>query len=551
MYRRCWFRFVAVLACLANGAFADSLQWMSTPPVVRFGSEIQVALQYQADPSAFPKSVLAGIAPAGTMNQWIGVTRIGVNPGNGTLNLTFKLDVAPADLNRPFVFTAYLVEEGGGSWQITAVAPLMPVIVKADRLWLTSAPRQVENGLTVPLRFQYVIESNGYLKADLLKPGAPLGSDWFGGASIPLIAGTGSVALAVAVEGFPPAGPDYQWSAFIGSSTNFASATATAQDGPVRVIADALSIVSSPAIVSPNQTVSLELDYMVQPSDEGKYLKVNLLYPQGGYAYFGGTNVALPEGAGRTTVQFRVEGNSPVSSTNYVFDAFIARNGQDFDKATARDQASVEMRADSISFNSYPDNIWTPNTWSVRVNYSVWSQRIVQVNLLTPTYVYRASGVVTVQTGSGVANVSVQVPNTFPSGWHIWSTFTAPVGGGWSDHTADAASDPIWVTLDPVKIVSAPTNVQRGATVDVTLSWEVLQDSEVHIDLVEDGTFTWYGGAWTTIAAGTGTSVFSVAINPATPMGTNYLWSSWVGPVGQGYANRTADEVIKNITVRP
>jgi len=551
MHRRCWFRFAAVLACLANGAFADFLQWMSAPAVVRFGSEIQVALQYQADPSAFPKSVLAGIAPAGTMNQWIGVTRIAVNPGSGTLNLTFKLDVAPADLNQPFAFMAYLVEEGGGSWQITAPAPLMPVIVKADRLWLTSAPHQVENGLTVPLRFQYVMESNGYLKVDLLKPGAPLGSNWFGGSTLPVMAGTGVLSMAASVEGFPPAGSDYQWSAFIGPSTNSSNATAAVQDGPVCVLADTLDIVSSPAIVSPNQTVSLELDYTAQPLGEGKCVKVNLLYPPGGYAFFGGTNVALPMGTGRTTVQFRVEGGSPVSSTNYIFDAFIARSGQDFDKATARDQVPVEMRADAISFNSYPDDIWSPNTWSVRVNYSVWSQRIVQVNLLTPTYVYRASGVVTVETGSGVANVSVQVPNTFPSGWHVWSTFTAPVGGGWDDHTADAASDLIWVTLDPVKIVSAPTNVQRGTTVDVTLSWEVLQGSEVHVDLVEDGTFTWHGGAWTTIPAGAGTNVFRVTVDPSTPMGTNYLWSSWVGPVGQGYTNRTADEVMKNITVVP
>jgi hypothetical protein len=29
MYRRCRFRFVAVLACLANAELADSLQWIS------------------------------------------------------------------------------------------------------------------------------------------------------------------------------------------------------------------------------------------------------------------------------------------------------------------------------------------------------------------------------------------------------------------------------------------------------------------------------------------------------------------------------------------
>ena len=91
MYRRCWFRFVAALARMANGVFAESLQRLSTPAVVRFGIEFQVALRYQADPSAFSKAVLAGNAPAGIDDLWSAF----VGPRTCVLNATCTAQEGP------------------------------------------------------------------------------------------------------------------------------------------------------------------------------------------------------------------------------------------------------------------------------------------------------------------------------------------------------------------------------------------------------------------------------------------------------------------------
>ncbi len=541
----------AVVGLAGALAPADSLTWVAAPPVARMGKDIGVTLNYSATNSGHPKFLYAGIAPAGG-RDWIGVGNTPLAIASGTTSLVFRLDVAPAEGDvRAYAYSALIAQAVTGSWEILVVTTGTPVTVVADRLRITAATNRVQNGDLCQLHCAYQIESNGYLHADLLRPGAPLGQDWFGGGDTPLAAGAGTAVVAVAVREFPPAGTNYEWKVFIGPSSNAADASATARQGPVMVVTDALAIVAAPAVVSPNETVSVTLNYTAWPTVAGKYIKVNLLRPSQNYAWFGGTNLSLSAGTGQVTVSFRVEGNGAVSADDYVFDAFIANQGDDYDRATARAAQPVALRADTLEIAVYPVEIWTPHTWYVQLNYTVWSTRVIQVNLLTPApdYTYRAHGVVTAQVGSGTAVVPVFVPNTFPSGWHFWSAFTAPPGGNWEQHTAADASDPIWVTLDPVKIQDAPPTVRRGMTYAVTLSWEVLQDSEVHVDLIRDGFYTWHGGAWTNIPAGTGSRTFQVTVAADTPVGSDYLWSSWVGPRGGGYENRTADDTRQPVTV--
>jgi hypothetical protein len=529
---------------------ADSLSIASVPSVVRLNQDITVHFDYTANPGA-TKHVYMSILQSNTWD-WIGGTNVALAAGTGTRAVTFRLDHAATNTAPyPYVYSAFIAPADGGFSNATALAGMRPVSVVVERVWFVSATSTVENGRTYDIRIGHQLESNGYVKVDLLKPGAPVGQDWFGGTGVVALAGTGTSTLSLTVSGHPPAGGGYQWSAFVGPTLEYSNSTASAQSNNITVVADSLSIASAPAVVSPGQTVSVTLNYTANPGLQ-KHVQVSLLAPNQGYAWYGGASQAVASGSGQVTVQFTVEGQPP-SGSDYVIDAFLAPDGLQWDGATAATQQPVTVHSDAISFYSYPPSIWTPQTWDVQIAYTVWDTRIIQVNLLTPApdYTYRAHGVVTVGPGSGVATVSVNVASTFDSGPHIWSAFAAPEGGSWETRTANAASDEIWVTRDPVKIVSAPTNVQRGATVNVTLSWEVLQNSEIHIDLIRDGTYDWYGGAWATIGAGTGTGVLSVAVNPSAPIGTNYIWSSWVGPVGQGYANRTADEAIQNITVRP
>ena len=76
-----------------------------------------------------------------------------------------------------------------------------------------------------------------------------------------------------------------------------------------------------------------------------------------------------------------------------------------------------------------------------------------------------------------------------------------------------------------------------------------MQDSDAHIDLVRNAVFTWHGGSWAQIGSGSGTRTFQVTVDPNTPVGSEYLWSSWVGPTGQGYASRTSEHVQGPVSV--
>lgn len=633
----------------------DTLAWAAAPDSVRWGQDINVSLAYRAAPPVGGKYVFVGVTPAGTRN-WIGVTSAAVTPGTGSVDLAFQLDVRP-DENTTYVLDALLADDQPGGWVTTAEAGDRRVAVVIDRVEILQAPGYVENGQSYTVRLGWKLESNGWAKVDLLRPGAPAGSDWFGGAQVQVPPGSGTSDLAVVITGFPEPDNDYRWSASVGPTPDWQDATAADELDPVTAVSDSLTITSAPAAVRMNQDITVWLDHTVQPGSgkslsvsilesntwdwlggtnvpiaagsgstsvtfrldhtptgtpvypyvysayvaplggaysnatavagqmevsievddldfvsapavvhhgqvvsvtldytanpgPAKHVQVSLLAPNQGYAWYGGVSQTVAAGTGQVTVQFTVEGHPP-SGSDYIIDAFIAPNGSDWTGATAGEQQAIQVEADVISFQYYPTSIWTPHTWNVQIAYTVMETRMIQVNLLTPApgYTYRAHGTVTVGPGSGVVTVPVSVPNTFPSGWHFWSAFAAPPGGNWDTRTADAASGQVWVTLDPVHIVTAPATVARGGTYSVTLSWDVMQASEVHIDLVRDVVYTWHGGTTFNVGAGQGSQTVQVTVDAATPTGSDFLWSAWVGPEGQGYANRTADDVKAPVTV--
>ncbi|MFH0878634.1 MAG: glycosyl hydrolase [Lentisphaerota bacterium] len=483
---------------------------------------------------------------------WYGGNAVQVGPGSGQVTVQVQVQGNPPAA-QDYLWDAYLSTQAGDWQNPTAGDQIVPIAVARDGLVITASPQVFQSGQAYAITldyFQNAMEGGKYVRVDLLDPNNNW--TWHGGSLVllPVDQASGQVTVNLDVQNDPAPGDHYVLSAFIApNGSDWSLATASAVQNAA-VGTDSLSIAAAPLAVAPNQTVSVTVNYSAQAAVEGKYLAVNLLRPGQNFAWFGGTNIALAPGAGQATVQFKVQGGT-ISGTDYAIDAFIARNGLDWSAATAHAQAQTALQVDTISFQSYPSSIYTPRTWTVKVNYNVWGPRKIRVDLLTPApdYVWREGNEVVVPAGSGVATVNIAVPATFPSGSHVWAVYCAPAGGSYETRTAEVVSPPFWVQRDPVSIISAPTQVRPGQTYDVTLWWEVFENSDAHIDLVRDAVFTWHGGTWTNIGTGTGTRTFQVTVNPGTPAGSDFLWSSWVGPAGQGYAQRSADNLAAPITV--
>ncbi|OQW97037.1 MAG: hypothetical protein BWK77_02815, partial [Verrucomicrobia bacterium A1] len=527
---------------------ADSLSVSNVPLSVQNGQNYTLRFRYSCDQNRY---LTVNLLRPSTGYTWYGGTNKLVARGSGTVSVVVRVVNQPPAA-QDYQWSAFLSTRPNEFSNATATTVVSPVSVVRDGLNILTAPAILQPGQTYPIKLRYSKNgsTNKYVHLDVLDP--VHGYAWYGGISsnLPSAKTNGDITVKLTVLNNPPAGTNYLLNAFIAPvGQDWTAATAT--DAKNATVAwDNLQFASAPAAILPHSIVSVTLNYNVYPGTTAKYLAVNLLYPAQNYAWFGGTNVALPAGTGQLTVKFPVDGN-PVSSTNYVLDAFVAPVGGVWSNATAHTQAVTAVRVDSLSFNTYPTNIWTPSTCTVKLNYNAWGPRKIRVDLLTPApgYVWRGGNEVTVPAGSGVATINIAVPNTFPSGYHIWAAYISPVGGSYSTRTADVTSPQIWVRRDPVQIVSAPNYVRRGETYNVTLAWEVYQNSDAHIDLIKDVVYTWHGGTWTNIGNGTGTRVFRVTVSPTAPLGSNYLWSSWVGPAGGEYANRTAEDVQAPVSV--
>jgi len=111
---------------------------------------------------------------------------------------------------------------------------------------------------------------------------------WYGGVSsnLPATQTNGCVILSLNVQNNPPAGTNYEYSAFIAPVGKDWTAETASDTKNATVACDNLQVVAAPAVILPNSTISVTLNYNVYPLCTGKYLAVNLLYPPQNYAWF-------------------------------------------------------------------------------------------------------------------------------------------------------------------------------------------------------------------------------------------------------------------------
>jgi len=525
----------------------DSLMVSSAPLSVQGGQSYTLQFQYYCDQSRY---LTVDLLRPSTGYSWYGGINKLLARGSGTVSMVVNVINQPP-AGQDYQWNAFLSTRQGDYLNATTTTVVRPVSVLQDGLNILTTPMYLQPGQTYPITLRYSKSGSGskYVHVDLLDP--VHGYAWYGGISsnLPTAQTSGDITVRLPVINNPPAGANYILSAFIAPVGQDWTAATAADLKSAKVSWDNIQFVSSPSVILPRSTVSVTFNYNIYPGTTGAYLNANLICPAQNYAWFGGTNVALPAGTGQLTLNFPVAG-SPASGT-YILDAFVSTKAGVFTNVTAQTQAVTSVQVDSLSFNTYPTTLWTPSTWTVKLNYNTLGPRKIRVDLVSgaPGYIWRAGNEVTVPAGSGVASINVAVPNTFASGSHIWTAYIAPIDGSYSTRTVDVTSPQISALRNPVQIVSAPSSVQRGQTYNVTLSWDVSQNSEAHIDILKNLVYSWHGGAWSNIGSGVSTRVFQVTVSPSAPLGTNYLWSSWIGPVGQGYAGRTAVSLQSPVSV--
>ncbi len=514
----------------------DRLWFVASVDTVRAGRVYCLQLGYQSyDAQNLSLNLMDPNGAPGS--EWFGGTNIQIAAGAHTNTVCVRVvDYAAVWTN--LEWSAFI----GPTLNYTdamAEASAGPVWATGDRLWYVSAPDEVRAGFASTVVMGYDSESNGFLRLNLLDPLAGPLSNWFGGVTIPVAQGIHTSAATIAIDRNIPTNRTYQWSSFIGPTDDYARCTAAALRSPVAAAADEVWFVNAPANVDNLGAYDIRVGYDALSNG---VLSVNFMK---GLNWYGGGSVPVSAGRGTATVSVAIQ-NLPEPGTNYEWHTFVGPSTE-FTNCTGKVKlAPVTVVGDSVWFVSYPNGFWTPQWQYVTVGYDVRTSRWLQCDLLTPdTYIWHGGGSAYVGAGQGSYTFVLFINNDFLSGYNYWSTFSCREQSSWATRTASAATAPFWVHRDPVYINAAPTSAARGAVCNVTLSWEVFEPSEVHIDLVLNNgtTYPCYGSAWTSPVNGVGSQTFQVTVDPAAPPATNYVWSSWVGPVGQGYEHRTDDDI--------
>ena len=425
----------------------------------------------------------------------------------------------------------------------------------ADNVTLGSAPATVEPNQTYPITVQYSARTNRDVILSLLDPAHNYA--WYGGQTLSVTQGQGSLAFNLGVTNYPQSGTTYVWDVIIVPHGGNYSNTLDHVQMPVSVTADQLSFTSVPQPLRPQDSATIAFSFVTYPANVSKYLSVSLLDPTHNYAWYGSSTSAVPNGAGTISVPFMIQGTNKVTNGSfYVLSAYIARSTDDFTKATATAQTNVTVVADNLKFSSAPLSVQNNQAYTLKFAYSTDRTRNLTVNLLRPStgYTWYGGSNAVVQPGTGSVSVSVRVVNSPPTAQdYQWSAFLSTQPNDFSNATATDIVSPVSVLKDGLNIVSMPAYLQPNQTYPLTVNYcqSLTTSKYVHVDLLDPvHNYAWYGGVSSNLPATqtNGCVILSLNVQNNPPAGTNYEYSAFIAPVGKDWTAETASDT-KNATV--
>ena len=311
---------------------ADTITIDSGPDSIPPVGPIQVEISYTADQdfSGTREIIVNLLRPSNPTNsQFFGQGVVsGIEAGSSdTLTVNINVINHPAP-GADYEISAFIAEEGV-EVPTPVFAPLVKrvTVLEGDSIAIASSPTTINPIGTVSVDIEYTASANQSsderdIVVSLLNPDE--GFAFFGGQRVENISvGSGTITVELEVENAPPSGTAYIFSAFIGPAEGefdkafapIVQANVTVDDG------DSISITDAPLVIDPRGTVAVEIDYsaVANISEEPRDIVVNLLDPESGFAFFGGTRITgIGVGSDTVTAGFEIVGSPPEGDT-YVF----------------------------------------------------------------------------------------------------------------------------------------------------------------------------------------------------------------------------------------
>ncbi len=204
-----------------------------------------------------------------------------------------------------------------------------------------------------------------------------------------------------------------------------------------------------------------------------------------------------------------------------------------------------------VNCNSLPSSLTTSTSIPVSVNYTADQNRDVVIELWnSSTNSYLASGRTTVSSGSGTANITINIgtPPATGSNYQLKASIR-PVGANWQQNIDACNKNGISLTsgggTPDVDCASLPSSLVSSNSMDISIAYTADQNRDVVIELWNSATNSYLGAGRKTVAAGSGTTSITVGLNAAPAVGGNYQLKASIRPVGAGW-QQNIDACNKN-----
>ena len=549
------------VSVLAN----DHVDIVDAPTEINPIGTVTVEIDYAAQEhiSSEARDIVVSLLGPGTNFLFFGEDRItNVEVGSGTV--VAEIDVENLPPVGDYRLSAFIGPEGKGSDEAFAVSTPITVSVRAnDDVDIVDAPTEINPIGTVSVEIDYAAQEHISSEArdivvSLLGP-APaflfFGEDRISNVEV----GSGTVVAEIDVENLPPAGTNYQFSAFIGPvGQNFEQAFATAEPVTVSIRTnDQIEIVAAPMEVNPIGTFMVELAYQAQThiSEDPRDIVVTLLASTN-FAFHGEARLTeIATGSGTVVAELNVENLPPVGD-DYRLSAFIGGTGGDFADAFATaEPVTISVRSnDHIEIEDATREISPIGTVTVELAFDAKEHissgpRDLLVTLLRPSDNFAFFGetrLTGIEVGPGTRVTEIEVVNRPPAGDDYRLTaFLGPQGG--TAEQAFSTSEPFTVTVlpgDELSFTTAPSVITPSGSQLIELRYAAREnistsDRDIVISLLSDGDFTLFGFKRIPAIQAGSDGVVSTVVNVVNdpPEGTNYLWTAFMGPAGGNFPN--------------
>ncbi|RED95947.1 right-handed parallel beta-helix repeat-containing protein [Marinoscillum furvescens] len=206
----------------------------------------------------------------------------------------------------------------------------------------------------------------------------------------------------------------------------------------------------------------------------------------------------------------------------------------------------------TVTFVNAPTSVVTGADLLVEVNYTASTSLEVVAIVDSPTGTWLANDIKNVAYGSGTITLTVSQG----AGWSVDNDYKLgiairPIGGDFSSNIDYQSTlfDVIATPSDSLAITNAPSSVQTGDPLNVTVSYSAASSADLIVAVLAPGSGTWLASEKVTINQGTGDANFTINQSPDWAVADGYTLRALLRDVnGDWTTNRFVVDQNLNVT---